>query len=820
MSFAMRLKQIASLIACLGFLACADPVPEEPPLPSCSPAIPAGKEVKAADAALPARACIEAGGAALTQGSGLTVAGFHAIGPSVLLRLDQGVPLHGMDLTLPCDLSRLPLGDNRDVTTFRDRLVVLAQFAHAPAHLALVANVTVSNAGGGQLRFHLPGHDIGPLSPAGTMGDVGLFQVALPDGVGQKVKRHFTYRAIGGVSMGGIGSSMNFFRYPDRFDAIGVMGADPGPDLTYTQGFIRDFFFGGFCTAEDEKAGRGKVGQNCPLTRQPLKGQGEVSGDFEHMPVQIGEGIGLTLKRSLFLRANRDLVRALSNWAYFNPLNPYLPPGVPDAWAQMDPLKACAAGALPVVAKGKEHGGARPFYDGRYNPGGQHNVIAFCDGGEADGKPGVYDPAKPQQDPVQIFLAVDVNGNGLRDPGEPVILQAGEPYRDVGTDGLPDAMEPGYDPVKNPDPNGDDYHYLKNPGGTENNWRYDQGEPFDDLGVDGVAGTACAQNGDAKNECVTGSPANGACFDCGEGNGKYDVNPGLARWLAHDPHTLIEKMDSARLQQLDIYYDAGIRDFFNANVSTNTLMGVLNQRGLSVRAFEGFPSLIGEPENQEYKFNATGVNFPALGRRTYVRYGNPDFTQAQVESTGDGRHVGTPTQAINRATTLFFYLLSRWPDVDRTLQEQDDARLVPKGLVFTQKNGRQSPYAMILPPGYYDPANAGESYPIVYFGHGYGMKPEDLGQSTGAIVHSFMTAPDDNKRLPKAILVFVDAVCRPGGEVQKGPLPALGDLCEEGGFYSDHPEGSYQGESLIKEMDDYLSQTYRVRAPADVEVAL
>ena len=30
------------------------------------------------------------------------------------------------------------------------------------------------------------------------------------------------------------------------------------------------------------------------------------------MPIQQGEGIGLTLKRSLYLRANRDLVRALS----------------------------------------------------------------------------------------------------------------------------------------------------------------------------------------------------------------------------------------------------------------------------------------------------------------------------------------------------------------------------------------------------------------------------------------------------------------------------------------------------------------------------
>ena len=38
----------------------------------------------------------------------------------------------------------------------------------------------------------------------------------------------------------------------------------------------------------------------------------------------------------------------------------------------------------------------------------------------------------------------------------------------VGLDGLADKDEPGYDPVTNPDPNGDDYHYLFNPTGTRN----------------------------------------------------------------------------------------------------------------------------------------------------------------------------------------------------------------------------------------------------------------------------------------------------------------------------------------------------------------
>ena len=57
------------------------------------------------------------------------------------------------------------------------------------------------------------------------------------------------------------------------------------------------------------------------------------------------------------------------------------------------------------------------------------------DGGEAEGKQGVFDGSKPQTDPVQIALAVDVNGNGKRDAGEPVIIQASEPFQDNGLDG-------------------------------------------------------------------------------------------------------------------------------------------------------------------------------------------------------------------------------------------------------------------------------------------------------------------------------------------------------------------------------------------------
>lgn len=736
------------------------------------------------------------------KGTELQLDGYRTIGPAVVLQLGQPLGQRGLDLTLPVELSQLA-----DKLSHRHRLVVLSRFGQAKAHVTPVENITISTAKRGQLRFHLPGHDIVPLGPEKTLSDVATFQVAMPTDLGATTKRKFTYRAVAGVSMGGIGASMYFFRHPDRFDAVGVLGADPGPDLTYSMGFTRDMFFGGFCTASDEKAGKGKIGQTCPQARPPLAGQNEYVGSFEAMPIQTGEGIGLTLRRKLYLRANRDLVRAIGNWAMYNPADPFLPPGVPSSTVMQTPDQACKN---PVIFKGKTSDPTgKPFFDGRFNPEGKSDVITFCDGGEAEGKQGVFDGTKPQTDPVQIALAVDLNANGKRDAGEPVILQTSEPFQDVGLDGLPDSKEPGYDPLRNPDPAGDNYHYLKNPSGSEGNFRYDQGEPYEDSGLDGVKGQGC--------DATTGKTG---CFDYGEGNGRFDENPGLTKWKAHDPHTLGEQIALTDLAQKDIYYDAGIRDFFNAHVSTSFLYGMLASRGLSTQLFGGFPALLGKSPTEEGSFSASEVQMDKLGRRLFVRYGNPELTEAKSAETGDGRHAGAVTQVVHRAITLFKFLLTRWPDADKSIQPSDDPRLVPKDLSITLKTGRKTPFSMILPPGYFEPQNQNLRYPVIYFGHGYGMDPTDLGKSIGSLIHSFMSDPDEKQRLPKAILVFVDGVCRPGGEVPTQPLPGEGDLCEEGTFYTDHPQGAYQGDSMLEQLDDYLRKNYRLREPEEQTVPL
>ena len=164
-----------------------------------------------------------------------------------------------------------------------------------------------------------------------------------------------------------------------------------------------------------------------------------------------------------------------------------------------------------------------------------------------------------------------MNGNGIRDPGEPIIRNFYEPFADVGADGIPSSEEEGYDPVTNPDPAGDDYNYVDNQAGTEGNWLYDVGEPFEDYGLDGVEGTPQLADGG---------------YDYGEGNGVFDYNPNLLRVFEEvSPRQLYAAMTPEQRRNLNVYLDSGIRDLFNFAVGANQLAGTLELFGGNVRVY-------------------------------------------------------------------------------------------------------------------------------------------------------------------------------------------------------------------------------------------
>jgi hypothetical protein len=737
------------------------------------------------------------------DGEDIVPAGYVTLTLPVKFDAAPGVWSRMATIVLPGKTARMPTG------AIVGQVEVFWLRPHAAAPIpAAVPNITVD--------------DTDPYKSTVTFrcDELGTFQAAIRADAGAAIVRHFTFRAIGGVSMGGQGGGAMAFRHPERFDFVGLLGPDPGVDLRYTMGYVQDTMLGGFCTAADQAAGIGNIGELCEVKRVPMADQMEITESFEAMHYEPGQGVGLTLRRELYTRALRDLTRAFSNPTTYNPESSYLPPAVPADWYTR--ADRCNN---PVVLKS--------FFDARFNPDGAFDVITFCDGYDSDATGyGVFDPASVEKQTIatEVLLAVDVNGNGKRDSGEPVIIQAYEPFDDVGCDGCPDELEDGdggcvanaadspYDAATNPDPNGDDYHYLRNPMGTEGNWRYDDAttapaacagahEPYLDAGLDGVPGQGC--------EIGTAS----GCYDHGEGNGTFDYNPNVLRWWSYSGPENYRTLDAATRQRIDLYSDSGIRDFFNAHVSTNQFFGLLRAMGEPVRIWDTFPALQGRAAD-DTSYGAINTDFSRVGNRhVYIRYGNPDATEEQILA-GDGRHVGDALTLVWRIQTMFRWMSSRWPDGDyEDADVSSGGDNFQRGLSFTTSFGRETAYALFLPPGYFQ--NATQRYPVVYFMHGYGQKPDDLVDAS-ALFANYMVGKNYSKeqRYQKFIAVYVDGRCMPGGKIQNGPL-LEGDKCEQGTFYVDSPDdqdNTAKMEQMLFELMDYVDANYRTKPAADVAV--
>jgi len=745
-----------------------------------------------AGAALAAEAAttVPAGEVSIACGeSDIVPAGYVALGPPVTFGPQGTWSNRPFTVTLPYKAARLPEGAGRRHV----RIVAKRHIGDGTPFFPPVSNRAIDDEDPYASRVSFRGSEL------------VTYQVVAPENAGQTVTRHYTYRAIAGISMGGNASLSIGLRNQDRFDFVMDMGGEPGPSMKYSMSFIREYLFGGFCTDADQQASRGNVGELClNLQRAVFADQFERKSDYEHMLYEEGDGVGLTLDRELYIKASRDLSRAFGNPAHYNVDNPYLPPGVPDSLMDVVPAERCAN---PVVL--------HDFFDREFNPDGSHDVITYCDGGDSPTLGlGVFDPDRPQNNPAEILLALDLNSNGVRDPGEPVITNAYEPFEDVGSDGIADADETGplgaYDPITNPDPAGDNYHYLRNPLGTEGNWHRDEGEPFEDVGIDGVADT-CQQGEDPGAAGVAG------CYDYGEGDGEWTLSPNLERWYQSDLSVILAGMTEAERSRMNIWIDAGIRDFLNAAVSANVGFGVVTaQYGLEGGVYDDFLPLQPPEFGQRYDF--ARIRWQDLPRNIYVRYGNPDATEDQILS-GDGRHVGTASEIVNRVTTSFAWLNAQWPNGDR--ESIPRAGQIIDDLSFTPPTtGRETPFGLFLPPGYDDPENADTTYPVVYFLHGYGQDPNDL-VILSAVFENYMTNPDwtPEERFQKFIIVYVDGRCRP--KVSGVPVDPSGDQCEQGTFYMDAPLGTpAQMETNMLELMDYIDANYRTKAAEDVEIVL
>lgn len=597
-----------------------------------------------------------------------------------------------------------------------------------------------------------------------------------------------TYRVLSGVSMGAIGTGALGFSRPEMFDGIGMQG---GPlDAAMILRNMDRFYLTFGCTLPELEAllAQGPDALNDPTkvdacSRRTTPIRYEHSQDLNHWHTTTNGG---TFDRESYLEIFEDLTVAFGNPLSENPASPVAPPGVDPERIRTPPPDFCSN---PVRVKG--------VYNAEYNPGGKYDAITWCDGerrvwfcrntqeivdfcsdpanisaplsasaeqafadsfcaskggaqvANKGSQPlmlldnwGRVDACRKGTTPVPMVLAVDLNGNGRRDYGEPVINNGQERFDDVGADGCPNAQEDGKGGCSAGanlagDPNGDDYDADKNPLGTESNWIFDPGEPFRDHGLDGVPGTS----------------------DVGEGNGAFDMSAGRRRFFAQDPRTNFRKLDAAGKARLSVLADGGVRDIFNLGLMSKQVYALVAHHAPALSgAYREFTEIPGLTDRNGY-FNPWAGNWVKPPKNLLLFYGKDEPTD-QDRINGEGDHVGTASQAIDRFGTLFGWAGQVWPSLPRpgTLGGGGIGERQLAGLVYeSEALGAKREFAVYLPPGYDAPENAQTRYPVLYQLHGYGMDPSGM-MGTSVVADPFMRDGTNGKLRPM-ILVFPSGRC-------------------------------------------------------------
>jgi hypothetical protein len=356
----------------------------------------------------------------------------------------------------------------------------------------------------------------------------------------------------------------------------------------------------------------------------------------------------------------------------------------------------------------------------------------------------------------------------------------------VGLDGK-ETGENGDDPT-------DEYDALNHATGLAHNHRFDDGEPYDDVGLDGLPGTG----------------------DYGEDDGKFTYTPAMERALNDSPTRWYNRMSDTMANRLDIWMDAGIRDFINSAQITNNLFGAIKARIPDTRLYRDFAGLGNLPVSGTYLFTNVDFSASAMGRNAYLLYGDPAICPGSDAEDGNGNHVGPGNVVIQRLLSLFAFVDARMPGGDRTYINAPSAA-DDTGGDFSQHLrletypstalGRPQNYGLVLPPGYFYPENNNKTYPVIYFLHGQGQNAADM-VALGAIFMGYMYQSAngmDKSDMQKFILVFADGDC----------LREFGE-CHTGNFYSNFVGSTGNGpqfETAFLELMRHVDGTFRTKKP-------
>jgi len=668
-----------------------------------------------------------------------------------------------------------------------------------------------------------------------------------------------TYRALTGISMGAIGASALGLSQPDKVDAVASLG---GPiDAAFFQHTLDELLIAGFCSREalEQQLAIDPTGLNDPaLMRackqpQPTLMQWERPNEFNRFYTTLS---GSNFNRSQYVRLMTDLLLAYGNFVTENPASHFAPPGVEPERLRRPPPNFCSE---PTRVKG--------VYNAEYNPAGIYDAITFCDGEPplyfctttrevvdfcsdvanianplppsrerafanqycqskggatlADDKEplflldhqGYRDPCRLATVPQGPLLAFDYNANGRRDYGEPVVNNGHERFDDVGVDGCSDAYEDSKGGCTSTatagaiDPNHDNYEVDTNASGTERDWAWEHGEPYRDFGLDGVASTK----------------------DFGEGNGAFDMTGGMASLFAYDGRSNFRKMSAEARARIAVYGDGGIRDVFNFGLMAKHLIaGVKAFRDTAVGYYRDFSELPGMYDTRTKTFNAWNKAWSRMPRDLMFLYGSdPPSDKNRID--GEGDHVGTPQEALNRFAMVFNWTAQLWPSLPKPPVTSPGAKTIT--WFDSAKLKAKWEYVVALPPGYDDAANADVRYPVVYMLHGYGMAPAELMQ-TAVLTDIYVLDPAVQFR--PMIFVFPNGRCcwvnedgrrdcrehdDAGGELSGG----LGwsRECNSGTFWINRKgytpsDATLYGDAMF-ELFEHVDAKFRTMRPAEVE---
>jgi hypothetical protein len=247
------------------------------------------------------------------------------------------------------------------------------------------------------------------------------------------------------------------------------------------------------------------------------------------------------------------------------------------------------------------------------------------------------------------------------------------------------------------------------------------------------------------------------------------------------------------------------------------------------RAFADIPGMA-----DSGRFNPWNKAWAQAPKDPFVLYGNEAPTDVDLLA-GEGDHVGTNVEKVDRISMLYAWVGSQWPSLPRPTKFLGGAAYKDRATLtsFDSKTlGAKRNFGIFLPIGYDLPENANVRYPVLYLLHGYDGDPQEMLAST--LLADSMIADTTVQLTPMIVVNPSGRCCFKNTQTQARDCREYDDAgnliqgqpnwvaeCGGGTFYVDElagPSGStvpYEGALL--ELMDYIDANYRTLPAADVE---